>query len=102
MYLPGYPKLSAFVLSEPANKLMIYRRFAYLQTRLLLQKQERLSSLERKLRLFDREEFHSNPEILKSRSTDEEHARRQALFMEIENNLMGYHILELLSEALPY
>ena len=70
---------------------MIYRRFAYLQTRLLLHKQERSSNFERKLRSLDHEDFRSNPEVFRSCTSYEEHARPKMIYEKIESNLMGYN-----------
>lgn len=43
---------------------MIFRRFGYLQTRLLLEKQARLTQFERELDEMDKADFLDNPELL--------------------------------------
>ena len=47
----GYPKLGAFLDSD--DNFMIYRRFGYLQSRLLLEKQDDLRKLEEALDRLD-------------------------------------------------
>jgi len=53
-YVEGYPQLAAFLDSDEG--FMIYRRFGWLQTRLLLDKQEELRLLEEKLQKLDMRE----------------------------------------------
>jgi hypothetical protein len=43
----GYPRLAAFLDSD--DSFMIFKRFGYLQTRILLEKQAQLQLLEREL-----------------------------------------------------
>lgn len=47
----GYPELATFLDSD--DNLMLYRRFGYLQSRILLEKQERLRLLEEELDELD-------------------------------------------------
>lgn len=49
----GYPKLAAFLDSD--ENFMVYRRFSYLQARLLLEKQNELQKLELELEAMDEE-----------------------------------------------
>lgn len=49
----GYPNLAAFLDSDEG--FAIYRRFGYLQSRLLLDRQEELRSLELKLERMEKE-----------------------------------------------
>ncbi|KAG8528371.1 uncharacterized protein KY384_007289 [Bacidia gigantensis] len=95
----GYPSLAQYILSEPGNGFLIFRKFAYLQTRLLLQKQERISGLEKKLRDLDRLAAASDPESVKSRAFDDSNSARQELFEEIDSRLGDYcmHLLLRLS-----
>jgi len=48
----GYPRLAAFLDSDEG--FMIYRRFGFVQSRLLLEKQDTLRELERQLEDYDR------------------------------------------------
>ena len=48
----GYPELATFLDSD--DNFMVYRRFGYVQARLLLEKQERLRLLEQKLDNLDK------------------------------------------------
>jgi hypothetical protein len=49
----GYPRLAAFLDSD--ENFMIYRRFGYVQGRLLLEKQDELRKLEEKLDKYDKQ-----------------------------------------------
>lgn len=49
----GYPNLAAYQDSD--EEFMLYRRFGYLQARVLLDKQDKLRQLERELDVFDAE-----------------------------------------------
>lgn len=50
----GYPKLARFLDSD--DNFMVYRRFGFLQTRLLLETQDRLRVLEERLDKLDESE----------------------------------------------
>ena len=50
----GYPKLARFLDSD--DNFMVYRRFGFLQTRLLLEKQDTLRVLEKRLDRLDESE----------------------------------------------
>ena len=54
----GYPSLAAFLDSDDC--FMVYRRFGFLQSRLLLEKQDELRELERKLDRLDTIEARKN------------------------------------------
>ncbi|KAL5418912.1 hypothetical protein PMIN03_000755 [Paraphaeosphaeria minitans] len=54
----GYPRLAAFLDSD--ESFMIYRRCGFIQSRLLLDKQDQLCELERKLEKMDRIEAKSD------------------------------------------
>ena len=58
----GYPNLAAFTDSD--DSFMIYRRFGYLQSRILLEKQDELRSLEQQLDELDASEMHNAPNNL--------------------------------------
>jgi len=66
----GYPRAAAFLDSD--ENFMIYRRFGFLQARLLLQKQDELRKLEENLDQCDTEddrEEHTRLQLI-SRDTD--------------------------------
>jgi hypothetical protein len=86
----GYPKLAAFLDSD--EKFMVYRRFGYLQSRLLLEKQEHLQQLEEELESLDQEEAETgstNLITIGSYDTERYTARRE-LMQRIECNLQRY------------
>lgn len=61
----GYPNFATFADSD--ESLGLYRRFGYLQARLLLEKQDELRCLEEELDSLDLSEQNSNPDSLFSR-----------------------------------
>jgi hypothetical protein len=65
----GYPQLAAFLSSE--ENFMIYRKFGYQQSRLLLHKQDELRHLERELDRKDRVHERTSPHDLRSRERDD-------------------------------
>ena len=70
---------------------MIYRKFSYLQARLLLYKQDELRSLERRLDYMDALHENSDPDLLTSRETDDKRSgRRKALLGKIEQSFVEY------------
>lgn len=75
---------------------MIYRRFGYLQARILLYKQDELKSLEHKLEDTDRIDRNLRPELLRSRDAQQsqeiEVAKeyRRELMYEIEQKFKEY------------
>jgi hypothetical protein len=81
----GYPNLATFKNSTECFTL--YRRFGYLQSRLLLDKQDILRLLEQKLDEFDRENITTS--YTRTLSPDEL-APRQALLEEIERAFNSY------------
>jgi hypothetical protein len=81
----GYPSLAAVQSSDEG--LSIYRRYSYLQSRLLLEKQDQLRVLE------DRLDAHDEQDV--SRHTrrglnSDQASSRHGLLKEIENALMSY------------
>lgn len=58
----GYPHLSAFLASD--ENLMIYRRFTYIQSRLILNKQDEMRQLEYELDRLDERGNNVSPEVL--------------------------------------
>ncbi|GAB7325601.1 hypothetical protein MBLNU13_g09592t1 [Cladosporium sp. NU13] len=81
----GYPNLATFKNSSEA--FSIYRRFGYLQSRLLLEKQDVLRVLEQRLDQYDRE--HATTSYTRTLSADEL-MPRQSLLEEIENAFNSY------------
>lgn len=82
----GYPQLAAFLDSD--ENFMLYRRFGYLQARILLHKQDELRALETKLDTLDKKdnEHQDTKRYLKSRDRDDKRkdSKRKALLHEIE------------------
>ena len=86
----GYPLLAAFLDSD--DNFMIYRRFGYLQARLLLEKQDQLRRLEWDLDLMDEEDKRAQPRSLITFETaDAGKAQvRQELMQKIEEKFRDY------------
>ncbi|KAF7188176.1 hypothetical protein HII31_10461 [Pseudocercospora fuligena] len=101
--LPGYPEMAIFLGSD--ERLMMCRRFATIQARLLLEKQAEMRELEEKLEAFDRDDFNKNeigrdvdptrPARLTSRYRRDEKERdaRQAFFDRLETKFLEYEKL---------
>jgi hypothetical protein len=83
----GYPRLAAFLDSDDNFKL--YRRFGYLQSRVLLEKQDDLRQLERELERLDQQDKEADEELLRTRDPidlDEmEHSYRFAIGSDTES-----------------
>jgi hypothetical protein len=85
LFTRGYPNLAAF--QDSSENFMLYRRFGYLQARILLDKQDELRRLEEELDTYDS----NHPLLLTTRSlTDEEAAPRNELLTKIEQALGAY------------
>jgi hypothetical protein len=92
----GYPLLAAFLDSD--DNFMIYRRFGYLQARLLLEKQEELRRLEEDLDILDGREqerwkdAHARDNPLKSlkNGKKDKASERRVLIRKIEKKFRGY------------
>lgn len=70
---------------------MMYRRFGYLQSRLLLDKQDELRILEEKLDLMDKQDAELYPLRLRTRDLPEEDAKpRRELLKTIRENFCEY------------
>jgi hypothetical protein len=65
----GYPRLAAFLDSD--ENFMLYRRFGFLQARILLYKQDELRALEAKLDDMDERDAKTRARKLKSREKDD-------------------------------
>ncbi|TGO84200.1 hypothetical protein BPOR_0536g00080 [Botrytis porri] len=85
----GYPQLAAVINSDEQS--MIYRRFGFLQTRLLLNKQEEMRVLEDRLYHIDRYYGRNEPARLRSHDTcnaiDDDHKN---IVVEIEKKYNEY------------
>ncbi|KAH7394251.1 hypothetical protein DE146DRAFT_679493 [Phaeosphaeria sp. MPI-PUGE-AT-0046c] len=91
----GFPRLAAFQSSE-AN-FSLYRSFSYLHSRILLDLQDEITSLERELDEIDEDDECDDPDRLRSREVDEDRARseggrrnRRVVLREIKGKLMEY------------
>lgn len=81
----GYPNLATYTNSS--DNYALYRRFGYLQSRLLLEKQDVLRVLEQRLEAYDND--HVNSSFTRDLSADEL-MPRQALLEEIEHAFNAY------------
>ncbi|KAI4132139.1 MAG: hypothetical protein LQ338_000893 [Usnochroma carphineum] len=87
----GYPKLAAFMSSDP-NFLMC-RRFAFLHSRVLLHRQDQLAEMEKQLLGMDDEDCELDELALQSRRRDDqrpEEPSRTSLIDKIDNKLKDY------------
>jgi hypothetical protein len=93
----GYPRLAAFLDSDP--NFMLFRRFGFLHARVLLNKQDELRVLEKQLDQVDGEDERENHKLLECRVRDARHQPcggkkgRQALLQDIEKKLTEYGML---------
>jgi hypothetical protein len=87
MHKHGYPSLAAFQSSDERNS--IYRRYSYLQARLLLEKQDQLRILEERLDTFDRADIFKHTRIAIGDLTSHV-APRNLLLREIEDVFLSY------------
>lgn len=86
----GYPSVATFLDSD--ENFMLYRRFGYLQARLLLDKQDDLRRLEARLDKLDKRVAQGDcPEDLSTRDLEPEDASvRKKLMDEIEVRFCEY------------
>lgn len=82
----GYPNFAAFLDSD--ESFMIYRRYGYLQSRILLEKQDELRLLEEQLDKLDCSEMHDEPDKLFMRAAQGE--VRKGLLNQIESKFCEY------------
>jgi hypothetical protein len=94
----GFPRLAAFQSSE-AN-FSLYRSFSYLHSRVLLDLQDEITSLERELDELDLDDADAEPDRLRSRELDVDRASREGtsrnrrvILREIKGKLMEYGML---------
>lgn len=93
----GYPRVAAFMDSD--DNFMIYRRFGFLYSRLLLDKQDELRRIERDLDSIDERDANGSEsarKCLQSRSKDDSNNdvddayTRRALLQKAERRLYTY------------
>ena len=86
----GYPRTATFLDSD--ENFMIYRRFGYLQSRLLLEKQDDLQRLELKLDIMDNGVASDDEDSLRTRLDygEEYMEERQTLTAQIEKKWLEY------------
>lgn len=82
----GYPRLASFADSH--DNFMLYRRFGYLSSRLLLDKQDQLRALEDKLEELDVDDTWDHPDRLQRRELQGE--ERTRLLNEIQHKFVDY------------
>jgi hypothetical protein len=95
----GFPRLAAFQSSE-AN-FALYRSFSYLHSRVLLDLQDEITSLEKELDEIDIDDEMDEPNRLRSRELDEIRAAeddsnqrsRRVILREIRTKLMEYGMI---------
>lgn len=81
----GYPKLAVFQDSDPS--FMIYRRFGFMSTRVLLDKQDELRMLEEQLDHYDRQNLvNAGTTNLRGEPLRE----RKAIMNKIEASFLSY------------
>ncbi|CZR70166.1 uncharacterized protein PAC_20067 [Phialocephala subalpina] len=97
--LKGYPRLAA--LLDCDENFMVYRRFGYLQARLLLYKQDVLRELEDDLdRMDESDEYHKTNALRSREDGDIENPDKKKLFGEIEGKFKEYADLLIVSREL--
>jgi hypothetical protein len=88
----GFPRLAAFQSSE-AN-FSLYRSFSYLHSRVLLDLQDEITTLEAELDEIDWRDHDEDEDRLKSRDFDvrqpDDTRNRKVVFREIKAKLMEY------------
>ncbi|KAH7412875.1 hypothetical protein BKA64DRAFT_702990 [Cadophora sp. MPI-SDFR-AT-0126] len=95
----GYPHLAAFLDSN--ENFMLYRRFGFLQGRLLLYKQDELRELEARLDRMDKLDTKRDGSLLRSREKDDAYgSRRKMLLEEIDVKFKDYASLLIIARDL--
>ena len=85
----GYPRMAAFINSDPS--FLMCRRFGFLHSRVLLYRQDELAQLENQLVELDADDAKNNPRALISRELDEQQAPwRKDLILGIDEKLKEY------------
>ena len=84
----GYPNLAAF--QDSSQNFMLYRRYGYLQARVLLNKQDALSLLEKELEQFDRDNEGCSVSCRPNEYTQDAIDARNKLLLLIDEALSSY------------
>ncbi|CAI7589322.1 unnamed protein product [Penicillium glandicola] len=84
-YRPGYPRFAALISAH--DPYFLCRRFDKLRARLLLQKQDKLSILEKRLEQVDHDE---TSVVFLGKSRCDKNAERISLLSEIDSTLADY------------
>ena len=93
----GYPRPAAFLDSD--ENFMLYRRFGYLQARILLYKQDELRVSERQLDHLDSVDAKNRPNKLRSRERDDaDNEDRRKLILKITDLWKEYGMYRRLYE----
>lgn len=82
----GYPNLATLLDSD--ENFMQYRRFGYLQSRILLQRQDELRVLEEQLETLDGKDYYDEPHKLQRRELQGE--ARTKLLEDVEAKFCKY------------
>jgi len=100
----GYPNLAAFLDSD--ENFMVYRRFGYVQARLLLEKQDELRRLEQKLDSYDKKVQKARPiNLMTLDLRPEDAAQRKEIMDKLERKFCEYGKISCLTSTympLPY
>jgi hypothetical protein len=85
----GYPRLAAFLDSD--ESFMMYRRFGYVQSRLLLEQQDELRILEEELGEMDQAIHATDPEFSRTRDLPQDvRLPREKLIGKLQNAYCTY------------
>lgn len=92
-YPSGYPQLAAFVNSD--DSFLIARKYGFLRARVLLNRQDELSVLEKNLTALDEDDHQHRRWALRSRRLDEQSDHdpvysRKVLMDKIDDKLKQY------------
>ena len=99
-YPQGYPRLATFLNSD--DSFSIYRGFGYLQSRLILEKQNELEILEEKVDRMDIRDAEQNNRSLHTRAFHQENIPRSLLLREAEKRFGEYSIVPIHSIYMLY
>jgi hypothetical protein len=99
----GFPRLAAFQASE-AN-FSLYRSFSYLHSRVLLDLQDEITTLEKELDEKEWDDINENEHCLKSRNAGTRHdagseRTRRVILREIKDRLIEYGMCSISTSSL--
>lgn len=85
----GFPNMAAYV--DSSENFMVFRRYGYLSSRLLLEMQDEMRDFEKQLDEMDRRDVSGDPTMLMTRNWDESMSRRRnRLLNEIRKKYSEY------------